>query len=114
MNVSEHMLKVLVTTLRSLLFVTRLVFEVLPVREDIVTLKSSSEIRFRLVKFDMARRVILPLLAVVSRCASFVLSYSAENVCNGVVLMQCVSTLGTPTTPYTHVRDSTINQMQDY
>ena len=58
MNVSEHILKVLVTTLRSLLFVTLLVFEVLPVHEDTVTIKSISEIRFRLVKFDMARRVM--------------------------------------------------------
>ena len=59
MNMSKYILKVLVTTLRSLLFVTLLVFEVLPVRENTVTIKSSSEIRFRLVKFDMARRAML-------------------------------------------------------
>ena len=56
MNVSEHILKVLVATLRSLLFVTLLI---LTNREDTVTNKISNEIRFRLVHFDMMRCIVL-------------------------------------------------------
>ena len=55
MNVSEHILKVLVATLGSLLFVTLLI---LTNREDTVKIKISDEFNFWLMKFDMARHVV--------------------------------------------------------
>ena len=57
MNVSHHIFKVLVATLCSLLFVTPLI---LTNWEDTVTFKSSSEVTFRMVHFDMMRRIVLP------------------------------------------------------
>ena len=83
MNVPEHILKVLVTTLRSLLFVTLLV---LTNQEDTVTNKISNEIRFGMVEFDMMRYIVLSChcLQIFQGVHSF-LNTHTENVCKRVV-----------------------------